>query len=390
MIALEKNTFLKEHLDYSDPEIIKALTEAVDAEDKIIIAITSKLYDKIEEKYEKIDFGSISRSRGDITKIEKFESMNECIEIIRRLVVEYKQDTYPVDVVATAITNVKKRTSTFKKAFVMGAKVPMMLYNTIGLAIVESVSFLISTCVEYVKVPNSETFQMALDTVAYSNTTRNLLFNTLADFNQACVNTEFDSTLEVCMKQAKIRMESTTVDVMQDNPFLNPEDIESDDKEVVVHDNDEEKKKEEEEVVPEDALKESDINIGTGASILARAAYFVARLLIPLIRNITYFFYSRKQKKSDYYTAQAELLQMNAMQLQYNTSIDEEKRKKVFEKQMAIVDKYRERANRYSIDYSMAKKSTEKMINDDTRKMKASDIIDPNQSTADAAASVLF
>ena len=162
------------------------------------------------------------------------------------------------------------------------------------------------------------------------------------------------------------------------------------DKEVVVHDNDEEKKKEEEEVVPEDAIKEGDFSLSTGASILSRAAYFVARLLIPLIRNITYFFYSRRQKKSDYYTAQAELLQMNAMQLQYNTSIDEEKKKKVFEKQMAIVDKYKARANRYSIDYSMAKKSTEKMINDDTKKMKASDIVDPNQAPMDAVASVLF
>ena len=374
MIISNKEKFLREHFDIKDHETLKLMTEADNSQDKMLMALTSKLYEKILEKYEKIDFSSISRSRGDITKIEKYESLNECVEIINRLVTEYREDNTPVNIVSSAITNIKQRTDMFKKAFVINAPVPVMVYNTMCLAIVESVSFLIATCVEYVKVPNAETFQMALDTVAYNNTRQNLLFESLASFNEGCKTSEFDEAMKVCMNQSRIKHESANVDVKHDSPFLNREE-ETDNKEVVVHDDNEK-------------IKEAGVfeNI---TYVVSRSLLFIGKVLVPILRNISYYFVNRRAKKADYYADQANLIEMNALQLQYNTTIDADRRKKIFDKQMKIVDKYRNKANKYNVDYTIAKKSAEKMINDENRNYKANDL-GMDTIAYDPSSSVLF
>lgn len=378
MIMNEKELFLKSHLDFTDQDTLRLMTEASDSQDKLLVALTSKLYEKILEKYEKIDFSSISRSRGDITKIEKYDSLVECVDIIHKLVVEYKEDTTPVDIVNSAIANIRSRDTMFKKAFVINSPVAVMTYNTMVLAIVESVSFLIATCVEYIKIPQAETFQMALDTVAYNKTRENLLFESLSSFNNGCKTGEFDEAMKVCLNQTRIK-ESTTVDVMDDNPFKDPNEIETDDSEVVVHDDNES--------IQEDAKEFlSKITVST----VGRVFYFFAKLLIPAIRYIVYWYYSKRQQKSDYYTTQATLIEMNAMQLQYNSTIDIDKRREIFNKQMKIAEKYRSKANKYNVDYTVAKKNAEKMIDNENKAMRAKDLNMDSTISFDPSTSALF
>lgn len=375
MIINEKEQFLRSYLDIRDTDTLRLMTEASDSQDKLLVALTSKLYEKILEKYEKIDFSTISRSRGDITKIEKYDSLVECVEIIHKLVTEYREDTYPVDVVNSAIANIKSRDTMFKKAFVINAPVAVMTYNTMVLAIVESVSFLIATCVEYIKIPQAETFRMALDTVAYNNTKQNLLFESLASFNEGCKTGEFDSAMKVCMNQTRIK-EAGSIDVKHDTPFKSPEEMETDDKEVVVHDDNEQ--------IQQEGFR--DEIIGT----VGKVFYFIAKLLIPAIRYIVYWYYAKRQQISDWYTTQATLIEMNAMQLQYNSAIDIDKKKDIYNKQMKIAEKYRSKANKYNVDYTVAKKSAQKMIDDENRSFKAKDFGMDSTVSYDLASSALF
>ena len=379
MIYNAYESCLREHMNFRDPETLRFIAEANSTDqNQLLVALTSKLYEKIQEKYDKIDFSTIARSRGDITKIDKFSSLQECIEIINKLVIEYKEDTYPVDVVSSAIYNIQSRTNVFKKAFVIGSPVLTMTYNTICTAIVESVSFLIATCIEYVKVPGNESFRMALNSVAYSRTRENILFESLASFNEGCKSGEFDEACKLCLERTKIAREAAeTVDVKHDNPFLTPEQIESDDQEIVVHDTDEK--------VHTEGL------ISNVSYVVSRAMMFIMKALIPLIRNIVYWRYSKKQAKADYYEAQAELIQMNAYQLMYNDTIDIDRRKRIYEKQMKIVEKYRARANKYSIDNTMATKSAERLKNSEAREFNVSDFnINRGGEVFDTGNSVLF
>ena len=381
MIISEREALLREFMDISDRDTLKAMTEAHDSQDKMIMALTSKLYEKILEKYNTIDFSSVSRSRGDITKIEKYDSLIECVSIITRLVKEYREDTYPVDIVNTAIVNIKTRTTMFKKAFAINSPLGVMVYNTMCMGIIDCVDFLINTCIEYIKSPHQDSFQMALNTVAYHNTKNNLMFESVQAFNEGCRTGEFDKAMEGAMKVTKIKHESATI-VKHDSPFLDPEKDESDDSEVVVHDDNENLN---------EAIDYTKLDpLVSNASFFSRIGFFIIRCIVPICRFLSYKWFAWKQKKSDYYAAQATLVEMNAMQLQYNNTIDINKKKSIFEKQMKLADKYRDKSNKYSVDFNIAKKSVEKMIRDEEKQYTIKDLNMSDNNGYFSTNSVLF
>ena len=377
------NQIMREYMDYSNMDTVHAIAEASSNQNQMLVALTSKLYDMITAKADKVDFSTISRSRGDITKIEKYDQLVECIDVIRNIVVAYKEDTHPVDVVSMALENLKSRTNMFKRAFVIGSPVPIMTYNNIGMAVVYSVSFLISTCIEYIKEPGAETFRMALDTVAYNKTDSNLLFNNLESFNESCKSGDFDKAIEVVLNQSKVKRESAEIEVKPDSPFLTPEQIQNG---VVVHDD-------------KDDCGDQTVQEGLGTALtigavgygISRGLLFLVKQLIPVLRNITYFWFSSKQKFSDYWAAQADLLEMNAYQLQYNSTMDLDRKKKIIDKQLKIAAKWRTRANKWSVDYTTSKKNAENISTVEAKKFAISDIdYNSNEPTIDPSNSVIF
>lgn len=369
------DALIREHMDISDRDTRRAIAITLESnQNQLLFALTSKLYDKIVEKADKIDFSSISRSRGDITKIENYNSLMECIDIMRNIVVEYKQDTTPIDIISSAVENIKSRTNVFKKAFTLDAKLPVMVYNSICLSIVTSVSFLIATCIEYIKNPQSNTFQMALDTVAYSKTKDNLMFESLILFNDSCKCGELDETFDTILKQNRINKECAEVNIKHDSPFLSSEDIESE-KDVVIHDD-----------------KENIKEAGALTYQVTRAFIAITKWIIPFIRKIVYQFYYSKQKVSDFFAVQADLLQMNMYNVQYNESLSEAEKKKIMDKQSKIADKFRKYSNKFNIDNTTARKAAKNAIDEDNKKCTVKDIgYDSDQEDYDnAAESILF
>lgn len=368
------NELIREHMDLNDQETLHHVALALEASDQnqLLIALTGKLYEKIQQKADKIDYSTIARSRGDITKVDHYASLMECLDIIHKIVEEYKQDTYPVDVVFSAVDNVKQRTDIFRKAFIIGSNVPIMIYNNIVLAIVTSVSFLIATTIEFVKNPGSESYQMALDVVAYNKTRDNLLFQNLSAFNEACAKSELDVALNVVLRQSTIKRESMEIEVKPDTPFLSDDEIDND--EAIIHDNDKEVQHE---------------SIGPG--IVARAVIFVVKLLVNCIRTLVYYFFYTKQRISDYFVVQADLLEMNAYRVQYDATIDDASRKKIFEKQTKISNHMRKIANVFSIDYNVSKKNALDQVKTDEEKYKTSDLdYNPNAEGMPTYGSSIF
>lgn len=178
---------------------LATINEAEQAD--VLSALSSALYDKIVKKVDKIDFGTIPKSRGDITKVDGYEKTLECIDIIQRLFREYKVDTEIPDSINTAITNIRDRKSMFMKAYGLKIEMPMVMYNLIVLSIERSVAFTISTCLEYVKTPNS-TLKMAVDKVAVTKAEDDLMLKQLTSFNVMCANGSFDKTMTAVMKTA--------------------------------------------------------------------------------------------------------------------------------------------------------------------------------------------
>lgn len=472
----EYNKIIREYFDLKDRDTRKTIISLEESaeQNQLLAALTSKLYDKIVEKVDDIDFGTLPRSRGDITKIENYSNLMECIDIMRGIVVEYKEDTYPVDVVSSAVENVKSRKGTFTKAYALNVEMPIVLYNTVVLAIVASVSFLISGCIEYVKDPGAETFTIALDRVGYNKTAHNLLFENLANFNEACKKGDIDVAIEDVMRNNRRIGESAdeaidfggtpvvfvsntdTEEVpaavtspTDDAPGAEIATVEVEDEpekiEIEYSDDEEEPACDEPpcEVppcdvpecepdapgcipaygtvcageedaavgpfhpdVPADAFEHDAINDDAeevhedkvdkinahrdlpkipGISLASKALIAIAKVIVPALQNLVYYFYQTKQDVSDYFAIQAELVQMNAYKVQYNTDIDAAKRKDIYTKQTKIADRLKKMSNKLSITYGKSSKAASDMIKSEKKKIKTSDL-----GVAAPAGSALF
>ena len=382
MVRSEFEIVVREYMNYSDRMTLQAISEAINSpkdQTQILSALTSRLYDLIVAKADKIDYSTIAKSKGDITKIQNYDQLVECVDLIRQIVIEYKQSTKSIDVVSTAMENVKANTANFKKAFAVGSPILIMLYNNIVMSIVGSVSFMIATCIEYIKSPTSNSFEIALDTVAYSKTMENLMFRSLEEFNKGCQSPDFNETVKVCLAKRIVKElaiaaseEEEEDEEELDKPFFTPDEVKNG-KQVVIHD------------IKEKSLKEDAESMEIMGDIfgIARILMFVLRCFIPILRTVVYYFYSSRQNIYDYFTVQAQLLEMNAEKLQYNNNIDENRRKKVYDKQIKVAAKFRKIANKFAIADSVGTKKTEEMKKSEDKKYDADDLANDTVENGD-------
>ena len=314
-----------EHLDLSDTLTRKAILVMNEAEQSSVLAsLTSKLYDNIVSKVDDIDYGDIPATKGDITKLSNYEKLRECIELLRGILNEFKQDTTPIDTVSEALANIMSRKDLFGRAFKLDVELPIIMYNNTVLSIINAVSYMIATSIEFMKTPNQDSFQITLDKVAYSKTKSNMLYNNLKKFNRCCKNNDFDKAMEFIIKK---RVENASV-------------------------------------------REGAV-IGTGAVI---AGIAVLLNIIPILREMVFFFYYTRMRVSEFFDIQADLLQMNAYNVENNDKIDNEKKQRVVSKQLKIVELFRKIANKITISGRKAELDTTKEIEKSERKMKINDV----------------
>ena len=398
---------LQENFDISDKATRKYLV-SLDEDDKsaVATALASALYDKIVNRVDDIDFGTIPKSYGDITKIDGYENTMECLNIIKKLVIEYKQSTEVVDTVINAAENIKSRKSLFIKGFSLKNNIVTTTYNLIVLSIEHAVSFLIAVCIEYIKNNDTDTITMALDKAAYNNAHDNMLFEQLIAFNTACGSGEFDACFTDVIK-AKVVKEDGDVYVSAEEPgkpvmisytdksddnsglfsgeidYNEPTNIEP-----IIPENDEpESSSEELDYDLEDDSKPSydvptSTNEGlvtaigiTGGIILGgitvmKGAVFIVKVLIPKLRSLSYFFISTRVKISDTLAIQAQLLELNASKLDENETLDSAKKEKIKSKQLKIAEKLKKWSNKFAIDNKTAEKKAKDSAKEEDKKAK--------------------
>lgn len=401
MFPNEYNQIIREYFDIKDKATRKCIVALEDAEQtQLLSALSSALYDKIVQKVDDIDFGTIPNSRGDITKVEGFDNTVECLNIMRNIVLEYKENPEIVDTVLVAIENVKNRKSTFMKAYALNVEFPMVLYNLIVMSIEQSVSFLISVCIQYIKDPSSQTVSAALDKVAYNSTKENLLYEQLSKFNKSCASGEIETVLDDVMKNAKLK-ETVELDNMDNNdcevvrsPFQKFDDEECGEvqQRQVIHEPESSKCVQEGlgsvfdistkligiGLPPQAKIALGIAGVAAGSMVALKAINFLMHIFIPLMRSVTYFLVNSVVKFSDCLSVQAQFIEANAYKLQYssNSNIDDNKRSKIVQKQLKIADKLKSMSNKFAIDNKKAKKKAEEMAASENKKIKIEDLKD--------------
>lgn len=312
------DALLNEHFDLSDHDTLHLINNLNEAgQNQLLINLTDKLYQKIVEKVDDIDFGTIPKSAGDITKVENYESMVECLNIIREIVKQYHQKEEPVDTILTAITNIKDRKHLFSKCFAMNVELGMILYNSMVYACIKSVSFMIATSIEFIKSPTDDAWECSMDKVAYQKTANNMLYNDLRKFNASCKSGEIDRVLNGITGAVTKKMTGAAI----------------------------------------------------GTAILGAAVIIpLAKTILPMIQDLVYLFYYSSQSISDYWSVQADLVQMNQSTILYRNDIPDEKKDEIIKKQNKAIDVMRKVSNAFAIDMKTSERNATRAEDNDKRK----------------------
>ena len=321
---------ISEYFDITDNNTRRILL-AIDENDrnKVLVSLTSKLYDNIVNKVDDIDFGEIPMTKGDITRLSNYNTILECNDTMRKLLLEFKQSTEPVDTITTAIDNIRNSTDIWKRAFAGNIELPMVTYNTIVLAIIEATTYLISMVVEYIKIPSSDSFQVTIDKSALNKSKDHMIFDNLRKFNDAYRKGQITNAMNYIIKE-KV------------NSFTG--------------------------------------EIGAGAALFGVTALLFC--IVPILRELIFLFYYSRVRISEYFEMQADMLQMNSYNVEHNRpDLDKEQRKSISTKQMKIADKMRQFSKKIAINMKESENKAVKEMTTEKKKYKV-DVVDEMPDSA--------
>lgn len=325
------NDIVKENMDISDRDTLKIMCSINEADqNQVVAALASKLYDSIVKKITDIDFGQIPNSKGDITKIPNYFEMSECLSNIRELLVANRQSTTPVDTIITAIDNLKSYKNIWTKGYNIDCEMVVVMYNTIALSIVTATSVLLTTMIEFIKNPESGTYEACLVKVKRNNTKDGLLFKNLAKFNKSCKKGDIEKTMTAILKSQRAMRENG---IITESIFA---------------------------------------TVLAGVTLIS-----LATCIIPIIHELTSLLYCMRQKVSDYFDLEADIVRLNAEKVNYSKSKTPEAKKKIVARQMKIADRFKAISNKLAIKSKKAEVDADKMVkSENSKKFKVDELLD--------------
>lgn len=352
---------VSEAYDLSDPYTKKNIIFCNEAKrQENIENIVGRLYTHIKNDVTGIDFGTIPRSKGVITKIDNYNGLVDCINSIHDLVKSYNQPTKSVDELTTAINNIKNRERIFTKAFTLNIEFPIMLYNMTVTAIVSATSLLMSSSVEFIK-NGHDSFTTSLDKVGYVKSKDHLMIEYVSQFNRNCANGTIDKLVNSCIKNNITNTNESTV--------VDAQGVKSVNEGIFWKDNPDGTKS------PTAATAITGVIMGAGAKYVIPAitssplgifitavigAGITAVFFLFLFRKVAFFVLKTRMDISDWFEIQANFLQINAENLKYRDDPKgDDHKKKVYDAQMKWVDRFKKIANKLALTDSKARRETD-------------------------------
>ena len=331
---------VSEYYDLSDYKTKKEILFCNEAKKMANIEhIVGKLYEHIKSNYTAIDFGTIPRSKGIITKVENYQQMVDCLNIIRDLITEYNEDPKQVTTLYTLIDNIQKRERTFAKAFALNIELPIMLYNMSVMSVVAGTSLLITSSIEYIK-NGHDSFSISFDKASYNKSHDHILYQYAEQFNNECRNGNIDKVCNECIKNNATHMREAAG---ENCDSLN-------------------------EAFPAVAA----VIVGLPISIILSIQSL--KMLFFVLRKAIYWLFNMRMNVADYFAIQAEFLRVNAENLQYRDDDQGDDHKKVvYQRQMKIVETLKKLSNFIALKDSKAKKESEKDDEEYRKKRKKED-----------------
>lgn len=304
-MSLDFGRFVRDNTINADK--VFPLNESVKT--KITDTVLEKIFESIIAKYNKIDFGDIPRTRGNITRFRYYNNLYECIKTL--LEISENVDYFPeANILSEALSNIIMLKGLFEEGFKKNNAYSIMMYNVLVMSIFESTSIMISTIIDFIQdVEYSE-----VTITKYRESKKAIYLDSLEKFNATVKDGSFQKYLSKSMEASSLN-ESITVAS----------------------------------IITAIAAKKA-IVIGAASVLLA---LWVATKIVPIVRELVYLIYNAKQGISDIAKVQASFLETN-VEILRNKDYDE----KVISKQQKAVAVLKNISRKFAVVYDKAERDT--------------------------------
>lgn len=300
------NILLENASSYTEKTKIQMLTEAEQAvvNDRMI----GNLYQSALKR-KNVDFDNIPYSKGDIQKVDGYDNMLATIEVLKGLSKKFGIKINELDIVESSIVNLRTYRGTFERGFGLNVDFLKMYYNTLVYACIESTSLILSSYVEYTRTINNVEFQIKRG----KGISGNICLDTLKKFNDSVRDGKF------------IKFANGLLNKDREN-FL-------------------------------------------GASLGTKGIMGIVALgasIVPLMRELIYYFYESRMKASEYLNQQKEFIEMNKFRLE-SSSMSAQERNSILNKQRSVIDKLEKIADKVRVNQQIANKNASSEIKKDNK-----------------------
>jgi hypothetical protein len=191
---------------------------------------------------------------------------------------------------------------------------------------------MIATCIEYIKSPKNDGMDIALDKAGISKVKESLMYESLVKFNDAARKGDVENALRPLIK-AKAKGFASFIGVL--------------------------------------------VGVGAVVSIVG-----VVLACVSMLKDLVYYFYASRARVSTYLDIQADLLEMNANQLNSTKDIKTVGDKSsVVRRQLKIASGFRKLADKIAIDHNKNERAATNQIKADSKKYRIDDV-NTNPDTA--------
>lgn len=321
--------------DYRTARLVYSLNEA--QENALLLDLTNKLYKMIIDKVDDVEFGEIPNSRGDITRLKSYQQILDCIDVLRGIFKQYREDLEPVDVLGNAVSNLENHRDLFRQCFAAKIDLGIIMYNSMTLAVINGLSYMIAVCIEYIKDPKKSGMKIALNKAGVIKVKECLVYENLIKFNDSCLKGDVRNVLTPMIR-------------MRAKNFI------------------------------------GGLALGFKAALVFGG---VLLAIIPMIKDLVYFFFALRSRISTYLNVQADLLEMNAKELESSDIQTVDDKDKVIKRQLSIAKLFHQTADKIAVDVKQSETEANRELKQDSKRYRI-DEVDPNPEPSDQEDDSLF
>lgn len=295
-------------LEASTPEDRKYLLEAASKDEihQVNGTYVQALYQNTVKR-NKCNFGDIPKSNGDIKKTKFYQPTVDSLKVLKELFVANEINEPRLRVIETAVKNVENLTPLFEEGFRQKQDYVILLYNTTVMAIVDATSMLIVSYMDYVVGPDQEKYT---PTGRFDKGRGDVSVDSLTKFNNLVADGKIPNTIEKSVTNARHNL--------------------------------------------------------TGTGVAATALVIMALMsIVPLLRELVFFFNRQKIKLSDYLDTEVQFLEMHELAVKSSKAHTSAEKREILEKQRAVAAKLRRYRDKLKIQNESAEDGMRKDIKDD-------------------------